>query len=256
MLSVERINTIKQLLIKYESVSIPELSKQFCVSGETIRRDIDKICAEDSRVIKVYGGAYRAKSNQDPPYMIRKASMVDEKKHIAANAMRFINDNDTIMLDSSTTALVLSNMIAESQLNLTVITNSLSIVNELCECPNICIVNIGGSFDINSRSFCGNITLSSLKNYHADSAFISCSGLSCNFGATDSSEEAALIRRAMISNSSCSILLVDSNKFGRCKTNRIADIDQFTAIITNKMPDEEWFSLCAKHNISLNVTDS
>lgn len=255
MLSVERINAIKQLLIKYESVSIPELSREFNVSGETIRRDIDKICAEDNRVVKVYGGAYRAKPNQDPPYKIRKAAMVDEKKHIAASALDYIHENDTIMLDSSTTTLVLSGLIAAAQLNLTVITNSLSVINELCECPNIRIVDVGGNYDSNSHSFRGNITLSALRNYHADVAFVSCSGLSRDFGATDNSEDAALIRRTMISNSSSSVLLADSNKFDRCKTNRIAALSDFKTIVTNKLPDSEWISLCGELGIELKIAE-
>ena len=59
MLSVDRLNSIKQILAKEHSVTVAELSKAFNVSSETIRRDLDKLSAEDSMILRVHGGAYR-----------------------------------------------------------------------------------------------------------------------------------------------------------------------------------------------------
>ena len=125
MLSVDRLNSIKQILAKEHSVTVAELSKAFNVSSETIRRDLDKLSAEDSMILRVHGGAYRVTADNDPPYTFRQSSKVDEKLRIANACMSMVDNGDFMFLDSSTTTLYLSKQIAKSSLRLTVITNSL-----------------------------------------------------------------------------------------------------------------------------------
>ncbi len=57
MLAIQRLKEIEKILNERESVIISTLSKQFNVSEETIRRDLDKL--EKTKVLKrVRGGAY------------------------------------------------------------------------------------------------------------------------------------------------------------------------------------------------------
>ena len=56
MLAVERRKQILEQVHKDKKVIVSELSRQFRVSEETIRRDLEKL-AEDGHVIKSYGGA-------------------------------------------------------------------------------------------------------------------------------------------------------------------------------------------------------
>lgn len=79
MLSVDRINSIKQILQKNNSVTVADLAEKFYVSSETIRRDLQKICDEDPMTIKVHGGAYRILPDADPPYAFREGSRIEEK---------------------------------------------------------------------------------------------------------------------------------------------------------------------------------
>ena len=129
MLSVDRTNSIKQILSKKNSVTVSELSLMFDVSGETIRRDLQKISSEDPTIVRVHGGAYRLTTDGEPPYNFRQSSRIGEKKRIAARCFEEIEDGDFLFLDSSSTALHLSKLIAASGLNLTVITNSLGVLN-------------------------------------------------------------------------------------------------------------------------------
>ena len=137
MLSVDRANNIKQILSKQNSVTVSELSLMFGVSGETIRRDLQKLSSEDPMIVRVHGGAYRLTPDGDPPYNFRQSSRIEEKKRIAAKCFEKISDGDFLFLDSSTTTLYLSKLIAASGYNLTVITNSLGVLNELCSRESI-----------------------------------------------------------------------------------------------------------------------
>ena len=159
MLSVDRINAIKQILQTNNSVAVADLAEKFFVSSETIRRDLQKICDEDPMTIKVHGGAYRILPDADPPYSFRAGSRIEEKKRIAMRAFDEIDDGDYLMLDGSTTTLYLSKLIAAASMHVTVISNSTSIINELITNENINVIGIGGRYTDATHSFVGAISL-------------------------------------------------------------------------------------------------
>lgn len=255
MLSVNRMNSIMQMLNKNNSVSVAELSASFGVSSETIRRDLDKLTSENPMIVRVHGGAYRITPDEDPPYGFRETSRVVEKKRIAEACFTRINDGDFVFMDSSTTTLYLSKLIADSGYNLTVITNGLGIINELRGVPNIKIICIGGKYTDQSRSFVGSSALENLAGLYASKAFVSCSGIDREFGITHNSEDEAAIRKVMLSNSKNRYLLVDSNKFGRCKTFKIINLDVIDEIFTDREQGEDWLAMFKQHGILLNVCD-
>lgn len=253
MLSVDRENSIRQILYKQSSVTVSELSVMFGVSGETIRRDLQKISAEDSMIVRVHGGAYRATPDGDPPYNLRQSSMVEEKKRIAARCFQEIEEGDFLFLDSGTTTFYLSKLIATSGLDLTVMTNSLGILNELCISDSVCIIALGGRYAEKSHSFVGHSTLTELSGLFAGKAFVSCSGLDMAFGLTHNDEEEAAIRKTMLLNAKERYVLIDSNKFGLCKTHGIISMDDIDAVFTDSAPDESWLSFFKEHETKLHV---
>ena len=65
MLAVERRNRIEQIINKNKSVLVVELAKQFEVTTETIRGDLEKL-EKQGVLVRTYGGArllITAKSN-------------------------------------------------------------------------------------------------------------------------------------------------------------------------------------------------
>lgn len=253
MLSVDRENSIKQLLCKQNSVTVSELSSMFGVSGETIRRDLQKISAEDPMIVRVHGGAYRVTPDGEAPYDFRQSSMLDEKKHIAARCFHEIEEGDFLFLDSSTVSLYLSKLIATSGLELTVMTNSLGVLNELCMSDSIRMIALGGRYSDRAHSFVGHSTLAELSDLFAGKAFVSCSGLDMTFGLTHNDEEEAAIKKAMLQNSKKRYLLIDSKKFGRSMTHGIISIDDIDAVFTDSAPDERWQSFFKDHETELYV---
>lgn len=255
MLSVDRANGIKQILSRQNSVTVSELSLMFGVSGETIRRDLQKISAEDPMIIRVHGGAYRLTPDGDPPYDFRQSSMVEEKKRIAEKCFEKISDGDFLFLDSSTTTLYLSKLIAASGYSLTVITNSLGVLSELCGSESVQMIALGGKYTDKSHSFVGNSTLAELSRLFAGKAFVSCSGIDMTFGLTHNNEEEAAIRNAMLRNAKERYMLIDSHKFGRCKTHGIISMDNVDAVFTDSLPDDPWLSFFIKNGVELCVCD-
>lgn len=254
MLAVERIAAIEKALDSSESVTVAGLSRMFDVTEETIRRDLDKIMSRDSSVMRVHGGAYRQKPfDHEAPYHLRETLLVDEKERMARRSCEVLERSDTIMLDSSTTALYVAKHLKELDLGLTVITNSLRIAMELSECTATTLVLIGGLYRQASMSFVGYAATEALGQMHADKALVSCSGLHERFGLTDNNEGEAQIRRLMLRNAHRRFLLVDSDKFGRCKNYHIADMDGIESLFTNETPAEGIRSLLSAGGVSLKV---
>lgn len=252
MLAVERLSSISDALESSESVSVAQLSRVFSVSEETIRRDLEKLTRTDPSVVRVHGGAYKVKSfDKEAPYQLRQTLLIEEKQRIAKRCFSLLRNQDTIMMDSSTTALFLAKNFAGTGLALTVITNSLAIISELADNPHINLILIGGNFRPSSHSFVGYTATNALTGYHADKSFVSCSGLHLNTGLTDNHEGEAQVRRLMLENASENYLLVDSEKIGRCKTNHIAPVQGLTAIFTDANLDADWQQLLQQQNIKL-----
>lgn len=255
MLAVERLSSITETLNANDSVSVSDLSKAFNVTEETIRRDLEKIVKGDHTVVRVHGGAYKIKTfDHEAPYQLRETLLVEEKSRIAQASLSFIDDGDTIMLDSSTTALHLARLIKNSAMKISIITNSLSIASALAECTHINLIVTGGMYRPSSRSFVGYSTTNALEEYHAEKAFVSCSGLHEKFGLTDNDQGEAQVRRLMLNNSDQKYILVDSDKFGRCKKYRISQLGSLHAMITNAEPDENLRLALEKNNIKLIVS--
>ena len=252
MLAAERVKSIINLLNLNDSVMIHELSVSFRVCEETVRRDLDKACATDSAIIRVHGGAYKLREmDEDYPISFREHTCVEEKKKIADLCMRVIQPGKSIMLDCSTTALFIAKQINEFALKLTVITNSLRVAQELSDNETVNLICIGGNLRRSTKSCVGYQSTNSVRMYHADQAFISCTGVEQEIGMTSYNESEAQIRSAMLEQSDERYLIADTTKFGHGALNRMLPLDCLTAIITDSRLSEEWMNYLEKNHIKI-----
>ena len=83
MLAIERRREILTRLMSDGKVIVAELARDFGVTEETIRRDLERMDKE-GLVSKTYGGAVpKQNSGLDLPYNVRESVNVGEKKEIA-----------------------------------------------------------------------------------------------------------------------------------------------------------------------------
>lgn len=239
MLAVERRNLILDKIQKNRKVIVSELSKEFDVSEETIRRDLDKL-SEEGHVIKSYGGAViNDKGSIDLPFNVRKKSNPQGKQKIAQLVKREIADGDHIILDASSTAVFIAKDIKEKE-NLTVITNSIENLIELSDVQGWDIISTGGNLDVKSMALVGKKVFDSLKCYNADKLFFSCKGLDFDKGVTDSNSELGNIKQEMIASARKVYLVVDSSKFEQVAFANICSINKLHVVITDKKPSQQW----------------
>ncbi|MBU0927570.1 MAG: DeoR/GlpR family DNA-binding transcription regulator [Spirochaetes bacterium] len=241
MLAVERRKKIFGLLRQQGIVTVSDLSQQFEVSEETIRRDLQKMESSDG-VARTYGGAYITKAvHSDIPIRIREGIYIEGKETIASLCEAMITDGETVILDSSTTSLHIADRL-KSRRNLVVITNAVKIAIALAESDGVKVICTGGTLRGSQLSFVGPAASKSLGAYYADKAFVSCTGIDLANGITDSDEQEAEIRKRMLEQAQRTILVADNTKLGKTSFSLIATLDAMDALVTDKDPGPEWLS--------------
>ena len=231
-------------------VIVSELAKDFGVTEETIRRDLEKL-DRDGIASKTYGGAVSKRSSGlDLPYSVRESVNVEEKQAIADCIADLIEDGERLMVDSSSTALYVIKRIKDKK-NLTIITNSVKILLELADKQDWTVLSTGGVLKKGALSLTGSSAEKMIRSYHVDTAICSCKGLDITLGVTDSNENDSLIKQAMIGSAERRILAVDSEKFDRKSFVKVCDVADIDVIATDCHPDEKWIKYCEDADIRL-----
>lgn len=239
MLAIERKNEILAILQKEQRVLVSELSQKYDVTDETIRRDLEKLESE-GYVKRTYGGAVLNKNtSMDMPLRIREKTNRREKQIIARLVAREIEEGDSIMLDASSTSLLIAKELKEMN-KLTVVTNSVEVLIELAGHEGIRVISTGGTLRDSSLSLIGTAAQRALGGYNVDKAIISCKGIDMYKGVTDSSEEEADMKNAMRSCARHTILAVDSSKFDHVSFVRFMELMKGDMIVTDTIRNSSW----------------
>ncbi len=250
MLAIERRNRILEKLGSEGKVIVVDLSREFGVTEETIRRDLDKLDAE-GLVKKTYGGAVSKRAmRMDLPYTVRKRSNIEAKQYIASIIADLIHDGDFIMLDASSTAQYVAKLI-KGKHDITLITNSLEILLELTDKSDWNVLSTGGTLKSRSLSLVGTVAEKMLQGFHVDIAVCSCKGIDMTMGITDSNEKDSDIKQAIFAAAQKKVLAIDSSKFDVCSFVRVCPLSTVDLVVTEKKPDSQWMERFKSENVDV-----
>ncbi|WP_156300395.1 DeoR/GlpR family DNA-binding transcription regulator [Streptobacillus canis] len=251
MIKIQRHNKIIELLKISGTITISQLSKEFNCSEETIRKDLIEL-ENNSKLKRTHGGAYIEHSfDKGIPLELRETLMKKEKKYIAELAIKHIKNHSSIILDSSTTCIELAKKIYESDLEITIITNSLQIANIFLKSNHVKLIILPGTLNSKYNSMFDLHTLTFLENIKADISFISFPTINIEFGYGDNSIENLKVREKMLSNSKIKIVLLDSTKFNDDSAVFFTKIKNTDIIVTDKKIDKKWVVFFKKNNINI-----
>ncbi len=230
--TVERRLLIIKKLDLHGKVDVRELSKLFGVSEVTIRNDLAQL-EKKNILIRARGGAIKI----DPvgiDYHISEKDKINikAKQLIGSEAVKFVNEGDTIMIDSGTTVIELVRNL-DKKIGLTVITNALNIANQLYNNENIQVIIPGGVIRNKSFSLIGTAAEKSLKNYYCDKLFLGVDGLNIDYGLSTPNIEEAHFNSTMIEMSNQVIVLADSSKIGKRSLAFICPLSKIDVLITD-----------------------
>jgi len=250
MLAVERRKKIMDILYENQSVTVPELSRLFNITEETVRRDLAKL-EKEGLLRRTYGGAVISEGlHLELPISIREVTNKENKELIAQVAANLVEDGDTIIMDSSTTVLQMVKYLKNKK-HLTIITNGLKIVTELAPYENISVISTGGMLRNSSLSFVGHSAERALSNYNADIFFMSCKGVSRDKFITESNEFEAELKKIMIKSAQRIVLLADRTKLDKVSFATICSLNDIDVFVTDEHLSKEWEDFMAENEITL-----
>lgn len=248
MFALERQKHILEVLREEGSVSVNRLSKALSVTEETIRRDLEKLEKEDA-LMRTHGGAIPV-DNQEMPLEKRKQTNTAIKEKLARAAVKFILPGDTVFLDASTTTFFIARELKKMK-KVTVVTNSLRILNELADVPDIKVISIGGLVSRN-QSLVGSQAVNCIKeNYYVNKMFFSSRGISINAGILESNEQECAIKQCMVANAKSKFYMFDRSKVGRIGLAKLAKFEEINHVIAEKNFSEELREKFNEYNIEI-----
>jgi DeoR/GlpR family transcriptional regulator of sugar metabolism len=214
------------------SARVRELSAAFDVSEVTIRLDLERLEAE-GHVVREHGGAYLKTVQQQVRAMtLHHRTHLEEKRRIGRVAANFVEDGETIILDSgSTTTEVAANLVDRQ--DLTVITNALNIALNLGALPSISVHMPGGHFKAPTLSLSGEKSAEYFKGLFAQKLFLATAAISTDAGLTYPSLADLHVKRAMIESAQEVYLVADSSKIGRTSFSALGGVELIHVLITD-----------------------
>lgn len=241
--TLSRRSEILELLKKKENISVIELSTMYKVSEVSIRNDLAHLESK-GLLIRTRGGAINKQPiNFDLSLNQRLKKYFKEKQNIGKKAVEFINEGDTIVMDSgSTTLRIAENLGIFKQIKL--ITNSLPIAEQVADFKGVEVIIPGGVLRSEMRSLIGPMAERNLLNYYCDIAFLAVDGIDCDKGISTPVLYEATFSKTMIDISKRVIVVSDSSKFQRRSFAKIASMDKIDIIISDKgIPEEDRLKL-------------
>lgn len=245
----QRLDRITELTRAQGFVSVEELVSELGVSRMTVHRDLDAL-VDREEICRVQGGASTEHSAAfESDFESRSLAHRAEKLAIAHAAALLMSDGETIILgDSSTTALITNHL--DRLERVTVITNSVPVIEKVAMKSGISLICLGGDFDRRRRAFLGIICESSLNALHADTLYLSASAL-LGSRVMHQDERVARVRQSMMDAAQSKILLLDHSKIGKGAAHQMASITDFDHVIVDDGARED--DIARMHELGVHV---
>jgi DeoR/GlpR family transcriptional regulator of sugar metabolism len=254
MLANQRREKIKDLLKEDGSAKVINLARIFRVSEVTIRQDLEKL-EKDGYITREHGGAF-LKSLEDNlrSFTLLNRDNMDRKAVIGRVAAGFIDNGDTIILDSgSTTTEIAKNLSGKK--NLTVITNALNIALILGAEPGIEVIVTGGEFKPPTLSLTGQKAAAFFTDLHVDKLFLATAGISLRSGLTYPGLSDIIVKKAMIDAAAVKYLVADSTKIGKNSFASLGALSLIDYIITDSFIEKGNLQLFRDHQIEIIIAE-
>jgi DeoR/GlpR family transcriptional regulator of sugar metabolism len=238
MLAIARRSVIADQLRETGAVTVTEVEVRFGVSPMTARRDLQEL-ERQGIARRTHGGAVLPSiSAQEDSFAQRVEVATEAKAALAEAAVAMLAPRETVFLDSSSTAYFVARRIVDLGIAVTVITNSLPVMDVIAgrETPNVNLVGIGGTLRPLTRSFVGPYAVRTVQDHFADRMFLSVKGVTRDGVLTDADELEAEVKRSMIEQSGESVLLVDDSKLGARGQNAITKVTEVSTVLASAAP--------------------
>lgn len=217
---------IYQILLRKRRISYRELRDICKVSLPTVRKIVGKL-KQYNMVSLIYGGVELSPKGLGA---VEERQLTSEYHAIAREAVKLISDGEAIFLGPGNTVATLCQYLKPFN-NLTVFTNSVYVIEQLCSVSNINLVSLGGVLQRTNMAF-SSLTEKLSAQIHISKCFISGAGVNPEKGIFHSVPVNLQTEEQVVEKSSEVILLADKHKFGLEKAFVLMPIDKIDILVS------------------------
>jgi DeoR/GlpR family transcriptional regulator of sugar metabolism len=248
----ERQRQILSLLGRQGRLSVTEIVDQFSISEATARRDLETLSSQ-GKVQRVHGGVMALeKAPPELPILERKTEQAQEKERIGRTAAGLVLNGESVFLGSGTTVLEVARSLRNHR-QLTVVTNSLPVLNMLAGQREITVISLGGMLRESELSFIGHIAEQALAELRVDRVFMGTRGLSLEHGLTNDYLQETLTDRAILKIGREVIIVADYSKINRVSTALLAPLDAMKTLVTDANTDKKFLLALRKKRVQVMI---
>ncbi|MGC9367947.1 MAG: DeoR/GlpR family DNA-binding transcription regulator [Paracoccaceae bacterium] len=229
----ERHQRILSMLEANRQVSANDLAEMLGVSRETVRRDLVDL-ERAGHVDRVHGGAVLPQPRGEEPFQKRMGEQIRAKRDIARKAAGLIRPGQSILVDAGTTTSIFAQELAKLS-GIMVVTNSIDIATTIQAAgADIDLLLLGGRVVSDVPATLGELTLSEIRRFNVDIAFIGPVALHAEKGAFSFDLHEAEVAAAMVEQASETVILVDHTKLGESSRVLSCEASQIDILVTDK----------------------
>lgn len=234
MLTDERHDVIRTLLLTDGRVVANELATRFGVSEDTVRRDLREL-AKAGYCRRVHGGAL-APAPVALPISVRVERDADTKTRLATDAVKLLQPRQTVFIDAGSTNYAIARTIPRS-MELTIVTNAPAIAAALADHERATIILLGGIYNRTLGSVGGNTTVQAVEAMFADVTFLGSCAIDVTFGVSALDAVEAEVKRSMVMQSRALVVAATTDKLARAAPFRVARPQSLTHLVVE--PDAD-----------------
>jgi len=230
-------------------VLVEELAIRFKVTPQTIRKDLNELCA-NRLLSRIHGGAVFPSGTENMEYEQRRLISEREKEAIGKAAAAIIPDNASLFINIGTTTEAFSQALLHHQ-GLMVITNNINVASRLRVYPRFEVVVAGGVVRTSDGGIVGEAAADFIRQFKVDYAVIGTSAIDLTGALLDYDFREVKVAQAIMENARHVILLADSTKTERTAPVRIGHLSQVDTFVTDKCFAPQLRQICVESDVAL-----
>lgn len=257
MFMEERQKDIARKINETGRILVSEIQEMYHISADCARRDL-RVLESKGLLQRTHGGAIAV--NPKGIYPTPTYNPIDIKEvqtdylAVAKRAIEYIETKDIIYITTSLVGYYMAENLPED-VQVTVLTNSVTIAEVLRKKMNISIILLGG--EMSHRGHCHDFyTIQMVKNIRINKAFMSHSALSLDFGASIHDAAGVEFGKAVMENSSMNIGLYPSKKIGKNSIHSVCRVRDYDLLITDNNVSEDFLIQARELGVTIETVDA